>query len=113
MSKYNIDAAARVAYEGIIREHGCKVGKNEIPTGRGTTRIVILASWDELTSFRQENWREFAREVIGAATGENLRLTPVVDVRNSTPEKSPKMGKENEQGVRVRRRPSAKRRHKV
>ena len=64
-SKWDLEAAGRVAYEGFI--HGLKMKIGQIVSDEtGRHRI---ASWDNLTSFQRARWRIVAQKVIDAATG--------------------------------------------
>ena len=63
--KWNLDAAARVAYEGFIHGIGMKIGQL-VSDEKGVHRI---STWDNLTTFRRARWRTLAQKVIDAATG--------------------------------------------
>ena len=63
--KWDLDAAARVAYESFLHGAGLKVGQ-KISDETGVHRI---SSWANLTSFRRARWRTVAQKVIDAATG--------------------------------------------
>ncbi len=63
--KWDLDAAARVAYEGFIHGLDMKIGQI-VSDEHGRHRI---SSWDNLTSFRRARWRIVAQKVIDAATG--------------------------------------------
>ena len=62
---YNMDAAARVAYESFIRQLGFKIGQ-KVSDASGLHRIP---SWDQHKSFVKARWRAVAQAVIDAATG--------------------------------------------
>lgn len=64
-SSYNMDAAARVAYESFIRQLGMKIGQ-KVSDASGVHRIP---SWEQHKSFVKERWRAVAQAVIDAATG--------------------------------------------
>ena len=61
---YNMDAAARVAYESFIRQLGMKIGQ-KVSDASGLHRIP---SWDQHKSFVKARWRAVAQAVIDAAT---------------------------------------------
>lgn len=61
---YNMDAAARVAYESFIRQLSMKIGQR-ISDASGVHRIP---SWDQHKSFVKARWRAVAQAVIDAAT---------------------------------------------
>ena len=63
--KWNLDAAARVAYEGFIHGIGMTIGQL-VSDEKGVHRI---STWDNLTTFRRARWRTLAQKVIDAATG--------------------------------------------
>ena len=63
--EYNMDAAARVAYESFIRQLGMKIGQ-KVSDASGVHRIP---SWDQHKSFVKARWRVVAQAVIDAATG--------------------------------------------
>ena len=63
--KWNLDAAARVAYEGFIHGIGMKIGQL-VSDEKGVHRI---STWDNLTTFRRARWRTLAQKVIDAAIG--------------------------------------------
>ena len=62
---YNMDAAARVAYESFVKQLGVKIGE-KISDASGVHRIP---SWDQHKSFVKARWRAVAQAVIDAATG--------------------------------------------
>jgi hypothetical protein len=62
---YNMDAAARAAYESFIKQNGWKIGQR-ISDASGIHRIP---SWDQHKSFVKARWRTVAQAVIDAATG--------------------------------------------
>ena len=62
---YDMDAAARVAYESFIRQLGMKIGQ-KVSDASGLHRIP---SWDQHKSFVKARWRAVAQAVIDAATG--------------------------------------------
>ena len=61
---YNMDAAARVAYETFVRLLGMKPGQ-KVSDASGLHRIP---SWDQHKSFVKARWRVIAQAVIDAAT---------------------------------------------
>lgn len=61
--EYNMDAAARAAYESFIRQNGWKIGE-KISDASGVHRIP---SWDQHKSFVKAKWRVVAQDVIDAA----------------------------------------------
>lgn len=61
---YDMDAAARVAYESFIRQLGMKIGQ-KVSDVSGLHRIP---SWDQHKSFVKARWRAVAQAVIDAAT---------------------------------------------
>ena len=62
---YNMDAAARIAYESFIRQLGFKIGQwVSDPSGRHR-----IPRWSQHKSFVKERWRAVAQAVIDAATG--------------------------------------------
>jgi hypothetical protein len=61
---YNMDAAARVAYESFIKNLGMKIGQ-KVSDASGLHRIP---SWDQHKSFVKARWRAVAQAVIDAAT---------------------------------------------
>lgn len=63
--QYNMDAAARVAYESFIKQLGMKIGE-KVSDASGVHRIP---SWDQHKSFVKARWRAVAQAVIDAATG--------------------------------------------
>ena len=63
--RYNMDAAARVAYESFIKNLGMKIGQ-KVSDASGLHRIP---SWDQHKSFVKARWRAVAQAVIDAATG--------------------------------------------
>lgn len=63
--RWDLDAAARVAYESFLHGAGLKVGQI-VSDEDGVHR---LSSWSNLTYYRRLRWRAIARKVIDAATG--------------------------------------------
>jgi hypothetical protein len=61
---YDMDAAARVAYESFIKNLGMKIGQ-KVSDASGLHRIP---SWDQHKSFVKARWRAVAQAVIDAAT---------------------------------------------
>jgi hypothetical protein len=64
-SRWDLDAAARVAYESFVHGIGMKIGQ-QVSDEDGVHRI---SSWSNLTSFRRARWKVVAQKVIDAATG--------------------------------------------
>jgi hypothetical protein len=62
---YNMDAAARVAYENFVRLLGLKIGE-KVSDASGVHRIP---SWGQHKSFIKARWRTLAQAVIDAAVG--------------------------------------------
>ena len=63
--KWDLDAAARVAYESFVRGIGMKTGQ-KVSDASGVHRI---STWENLTTFRRARWRTLAQKVLDAATG--------------------------------------------
>ena len=63
--RWDLDAAARVAYESFIHGIGMKIGQ-KVSDDAGVHRI---STWDDLTMFRRARWRTIAQNVIDAAIG--------------------------------------------
>lgn len=61
-SKWDLDAAARAAYESFVREAGYE--KN-----------ALVPEWDKLKSFHHDRWRTVAQNVIDAATGTTRKVS--------------------------------------
>ena len=103
--KYDMDAAARKAYESFVRELGLKIGQKV----SDTSGVHSIGDWTQLKTFQKERWRRVAQDVIDAATGVQRKtpLTSAPDVRTSPDKKSG--GKPNEQDLQVRRRQRPKR----
>ena len=110
---YDMDAAARVAYEAFIRQLGMKVGE-KVSDASGVHRIP---SWDDHKTFVKARWRTVAQAVIDAATGvqrKQLDLTSATDVKGSTDDvaeylhnRRRESGRSNEQDIQVRGRQRA------
>ena len=64
-SKWDLEAAGRVAYEGFIHGIDMKIGQL-VSDEKGVHRI---STWDNLTTFRRARWRTLAQKVIDAAIG--------------------------------------------
>ena len=64
-SKWELEAAGRVAYEGFIHGIDMKIGQL-VSDEKGVHRI---STWDNLTTFRRARWRTLAQKVIDAAIG--------------------------------------------
>ena len=62
---YNMDAAARIAYESFVRQLGMKIGQ-KVSDASGVHRIP---PWEQHKSFVKARWRAVAQAVIDAATG--------------------------------------------
>lgn len=62
---YDMDTAARVAYETFIKQLGMKIGQ-KVSDASGVHRIP---SWGQHKTFVKARWRAVAQAVIDAATG--------------------------------------------
>lgn len=62
--QYDLDAAARVAYESFVKGIGRKVGE----VVSDTSGVHRIGSWNDFKTFQKERWRRLAANVIRAAT---------------------------------------------
>jgi hypothetical protein len=92
---YNMEAAARAAYESFVQMLGLKISE-KVSDASGVHRIP---SWDNHKTFVKARWRTVAQAVIDAATGIQRKtgLTSAPDVKRS--------GHEQDIQVRGRQRP--------
>jgi hypothetical protein len=112
---YDMDAAARVAYEAFIRQLGLKVGE-KVSDASGVHRIP---AWSDHKTFVKARWRTVAQAVIDAATGvqrKQLDLTSAPNVKGSADDvaeylhnRRQESGRSNEQDIQVRGRQRNKR----
>ncbi len=59
---FNLDAAARVAYESVVRQLGLKIGQ-KVSDASGVHRIP---SWEQHKSFVKDRWCKVAQDVLNA-----------------------------------------------
>lgn len=112
---YDMDAAARVAYESFVRGLGLKIGE-KVSDASGVHRIP---AWGDHKTFVKNRWRAVAQAVIDAATGveRKVGLTSAPDVQGSTLDvagylhnRRQESGRSNEQDLQIRGRQLPKRR---